>query len=611
VARQTGVDERLIGAFFDLFARTPRTVTAFSMGVNQSADGTSKVNAIINCHLLTGRIGKPGQGPFSITGQPNAMGGREVGGLATMLAAHMEFDNSDHREAVQRFWQAPAIASRPGLKAVELFEAVHAGRIKALWIMATNPAVSLPDSGFTAEALVRCPFVAVSDVTGETQTARHAHVLLPAAAWGEKDGTVTNSERRISRQRAFLPPAGEARPDWRIICDVARAMGFNGFDFDSPAAIFAEHAALTALGNGGTRALDLGRWTGLDGKAYDALQPEQWGGERPFASGTFHTPGGRARFIATPYAATEEVAFQLNTGRIRDQWHTMTRSGLSPRLSGHLAEPYLEINRRDAERLGLEHAGLAEVAGPMGRSILRVMVSERVAAGQAFQPIHWSGLHAAEAIANSATARRVDPISGQPAFKLSPVRIRRFDAQWFAFGVSVQRPDLHYPYWARSTLQRGYAFECAGSDSSQDWLGRISSVLGADPAQSDLAVTEDRSSGLFNAALFCDGVLTGAMFVSAKPVEVSRAWLSSQLGSAAANRQQILAGRPASAADDQGPPVCVCMGVGRLKILEVAATGMAFAQICSTTGAGTNCGSCRPEIMKIAADARPMVIAAE
>ena len=248
VAAACGLTTQEVETFYQLFARVPKTVTVFSMGVNQSASGTEKVNAIINCHLLTGRIGKVGAGPFSITGQPNAMGGREVGGLANMLAAHMDLENADHRQAVQEFWQAPRMASQTGLKAVELFEAVHNGRIKALWIMATNPAVSMPNSNFIAEALQACPFVVLSDVTASTETAQHCDVLLPAQGWGEKDGTVTNSERRISRQRKFMQPAGEARADWKIIADVASTMGFAGFDYTLPAEIFAEHAALPPAG---------------------------------------------------------------------------------------------------------------------------------------------------------------------------------------------------------------------------------------------------------------------------------------------------------------------------------------------------------------------------
>src|SRR5579872_4432922 len=259
VAATTGVPLADIARFFELFVATEKVVTVYSQGVNQSASGTLKVNAIINCHLATGRIGRPGMGPFSVTGQPNAMGGREVGGLANTLDAHLEIDNPEHRRLVQNFWASPAIASKPGLKAVDLFRAVEGGQVKALWIMGTNPADTMPEADRVREAIRNCPFVVVSDVCRATDTTALAHVLLPSAAWGEKDGTVTNSERRMSRQRRFLPVPGEALPDWRQIAEVAKGMGYrDAFAYRSPAEILAEYARLTATQNAGRRGLDLG-----------------------------------------------------------------------------------------------------------------------------------------------------------------------------------------------------------------------------------------------------------------------------------------------------------------------------------------------------------------
>ena len=266
IASMTGLSERELQAFYSLFARTEKAVTVYSQGVNQSSIGTDKVNAIINCHLATGRIGRPGMGPFSVTGQPNAMGGREVGGLANMLAVHLDIENPEHRDIAQRFWKSPAIADKQGLKAVDLFRAVADGRIKALWIMATNPVDSMPDADAVKKALEICPFVVVSDIDAETDTTPFADVLLPSAAWGEKNGTVTNSERRISRQRAFLPPAGEAKPDWWQMAEVGKRLGFEeAFDWPGPAAIFAEYAAMTAFENSGSRDLDIGAHAGIGG----------------------------------------------------------------------------------------------------------------------------------------------------------------------------------------------------------------------------------------------------------------------------------------------------------------------------------------------------------
>jgi assimilatory nitrate reductase catalytic subunit len=458
VAKACEVPEHEIEAFYKLFANTAKTVTAFSMGVNQSTSGTDKVNAIINCHLLTGRIGKPGTGPFSITGQPNAMGGREVGGLANMLAAHMDIENADHRAAVQNFWQSPRMAKKPGLKAVDLFEAVHNGHIKALWIMATNPAVSMPNSNFIAQALQKCPFVVVSDVTANTETAKFAHVLLPAQGWGEKDGTVTNSERRISRQRQFIKPAGQARADWNIMAEVAKAMGFSGFDYTCPADIFAEHAALTSVANAGSRNLNLSE---IAIQNYDTLAPQQWGGERPFANGKFQTPNGKARFVPTLYNAMTRYNLTLNTGRIRDQWHTMTRTGLVPRLFGHRAEPHVELSAYDAQHLEIAAASLVEIHSAHGKSLARALVSESVKRGHLFQPMHWSSRFANNSQSNVLMAQQRDPVSGQPALKSAQVSLRPYKAAWFGFGIAQKAISSQADYFAARPLKTGHAFETA------------------------------------------------------------------------------------------------------------------------------------------------------
>ena len=276
-ALATGLSEQDVAAFFQMFAGTPRVVTLYSQGVNQSAQGTDKVNAIINCHLATGRIGKTGASPFSLTGQPNAMGGREVGGLANQLAAHMGFTPPEI-DRVRRFWKAPRIATHEGLKAVQMFEAIARGEIKALWVIGTNPAVSLPNADAAREALKKLELFVVSEnVTSNDTVDAGAHVLFPAQAWGEKSGTVTNSERRISRQRAFLSSPGETRPDWWIIGEVAKRLGFGAaFNFTSAADIFREHAALSAFENDGNRDFDIGGLTALSDEAFDAMAPVQW-----------------------------------------------------------------------------------------------------------------------------------------------------------------------------------------------------------------------------------------------------------------------------------------------------------------------------------------------
>jgi assimilatory nitrate reductase catalytic subunit len=584
-----------VTAFFKLFALHAKTVTAFSMGVNQSASGTDKVNAIINCHLLTGRIGKAGAGPFSITGQPNAMGGREVGGLANMLAAHLDIENAEHRATVQDFWQSPRMADKPGLKAVDLFEAVHAGQIKALWIMATNPVVSMPNAGFVAEALRRCPFVVVSDVSATSETAKYGHVLLPAQGWSEKDGTVTNSDRHVSRQRTFLPAVGEARPDWRIISDVAQAMGFEGFAFDRPAQIYAEHARLTQ------RAHALGMKLHLEAQDYEHMSPTRWGEAHVFADGVFPTASGKANFIATRFEALPTQDFTLNTGRIRDQWHTMTRTGLVPRLFSHRAEPYLEIAPADAKRLGITPASLVTVTGPEGDSVLRALVSDAVKPGDVFQPMHWSGTHASGALANSYARGTKDPVSGQPALKSVSVDVKPFAATWYGFGISIHKHVPPADYCAWRPLKHGMAFECAGLVCPEDWTSLINFGAG------DLASLQSSDGTSFRCAITRHGRIVFAFFASAEPVEVSRSWLEQQL-LADVNPLLVLAGRPHKAGDDQGAILCSCMHVGGKRLAHFIAAHPAanLETVCRETGAGTGCGSCRVEIRKmIHENARP------
>src|SRR5690606_1175543 len=388
VAGHTGLDADAITTFYQWFRDTEKVVTCYSQGVNQSSAGTDKVNSLINCHLATGRIGRPGMGPFSLTGQPNAMGGREVGGLANQLAAHMDFAPEDI-DRVGRFWQAPTMATKPGLKTVDLFEAVHAGRVKAVWIMATNPVVSLPDADRVKQALAACDFVVVSDCVRHTDTTELAHVLLPALGWGEKDGTVTNSERRISRQRRLLPPPGEARPDWWIITHLARRMGFReAFSYESARDIFIEHAALSGFENTPTQRLrdfDISGLAHLSPTEYDALQPLQWpvtadapqGTARLFTDQRYFTPSGKACLVAitprppvNPLTATFPLS--LNTGRIRDQWHTMSRTGLASQLNEHRSEPFVEVHPEDAKHWGLRPGEIAVVSSPHGRMLARV-----------------------------------------------------------------------------------------------------------------------------------------------------------------------------------------------------------------------------------------------
>jgi assimilatory nitrate reductase catalytic subunit len=617
VASATGLSLAELNRFYNLVIANEKTVTVYSQGVNQSSAGTDKVNAIINTHLLTGRIGKPGCGPFSVTGQPNAMGGREVGGLATLLAAHMEIENAEHRALVQTFWQSPKIAEKPGHKAVDLFQAIHDGRVKAVWIMATNPVDSLPDADFVRAALETCPFVAVSDVAENTDTGRHAHVLLPALAWGEKDGTVTNSERRISRQRALRQAPGEARADWDIVCDVARRMGFeHGFSFNSPAAIFREHAALSGERNGGARDFDISAFADISDTDYDALAPFQWprlagsqAGEEPhrfFGDGRFFTASGRAHFVPTPFRGVAtpidaEHPFVLNTGRIRDQWHTMTRTGRAETLSQHIAEPFAELNPLDAARLGVEAAGLVRVSNARGSVLLRAQITDRQRRGSVFAPIHWTDEFASAARIDTLVAPMVDPLSGQPEFKATPVAVEAFDPAWFGFALSREKPqNLDCAYWARARTEGGWRLELAGAAPVPDWDFFARASLGLD-ASAELIVTRDAGAGAYRCVALEGGEVRGLLLVARTPVAAARAWLCEQFARPDAEPSSLLAGRPSRTTRDPGRKICVCFNVGANTILDAIEekTLRDAAAVGEATLAGTGCGSCKPEIERL------------
>jgi len=605
-ARQTdssdsGLSAQEHAAFFDLWANTKKVVTVYSQGVNQSVCGTDKVNAILNCHLATGRIGKRGMGPFSVTGQPNAMGGREVGGLANMLANHLELENADHRQVVQDFWESPTICTAAGLKAVDLFQACADGRIKALWVMSTNPAVSLPDADGVAAAIANVPFVVTSDIIEKTDTNDLAHVLLPATGWGEKDGTVTNSERRISRQKAFLPAPAQARPDWQIISDVAGHMGFgDAFSYQKPADIFAEYVALDAAVSHFPRDLDLSIFADAD---YAALVPTQWpqNGRRFFADGQFYHPDGKARMIAVKAPKLSKSRFALNTGRNRDQWHTMTRTGKSERLGTHLAEPYVEINPADAAQLGASAGALVKVQSIYGQSILRALITPRIAKGQLFAPMHWTRQRTKNGTLNSIIAPIADPFSGQPALKSGAVSATVYKPQWYGFLASLTQPTPQTPYAAIAKTQGGWQAELASRKMPTDWDAELRKLSGL--IDGDVAMQTDPTAGTVRMAVTQAGRITGLFFASATPVVLSRTTIVGLIGTDTPPLA-ALAGQSGSDQPDAGATVCACFNVGRNTLLSAAANGArSVAALGDVTCAGTNCGSCKPELKALLAGA--------
>ena len=616
VAQVCELNEQDINQFFQLFSNTEKVVTLYSQGINQSSSGTDKSNTIINCHLITGRIGRIAMGPFSITGQPNAMGGREVGALSNQLAVHMELDNPEHHDLVSRFWQTENLASTSGLKAVVMFEAIGDGKIKAIWVIATNPVVTLPNADKVRRAIENCDLVIVSECELNTGTAARADILLPALAWGEKTGTVTNSERRISRQRSFLSHPGEAEEDWWILSEVAKRMGFgDAFNYQSSADIFREHAALSGFENDGKRDFDISKLADLADKQYDELLPVQWpvtpekptGTKRLFEDRHFFTATGKAQLIPIvprlpQNPVTTEFPLILNTGRVRDQWHTMTRTARSPRLNNHISEPVLQVHPVDASKYQLKNSGIASLESQWGNMLARVVVTEEQLVGSVFVPMHWNDFLASKGRVNALVNPVVDPISGQPESKHTPIRIKPYRPAWygFLFSRTALKPS-DSEYWVKIKGQQFYRYELAGEATMENPSDWAKSQLGEEGEWIEFL---DHGENRFRAAKIVDKQLESVVFIASESDLPTRSWLSQLFSESTLTdekRMSLLAGKPGSSLADCGAMVCACFGVGENTILGVVKNGSTktVEEIGSLLKAGTNCGSCIPEIQKI------------
>ena len=607
VAAFCGLPPAEVAAFYQDFIAAPRAITLYTMGINQSSSGSDKCNAIINVHFASGKFGREGCGPFSLTGQPNAMGGREVGGLATMLAAHMNFEPADLAR-VARFWGTERLAQTPGLMAVDLFAAIGRGEVKAVWIMGTNPAVSLPDSHAVSQALKRCPLVIVSEIAAQTETSQYAHIRFPALGWGEKNGTVTNSERRISRQRAFLPAPGEARADWWIIARVAERLGFGAaFAWQHPHEVFSEHAALSGFENNGQRAFDISGLAELSREAWDELAPVRWPVSRHNVTLDLYRgwrSDGRLRMVpVTPRSMQAQVQplypLILNSGRIRDQWHTMTRTGSVPRLMQHIAQPIVEVSPQDAAHFALLPGGLARISSPHGVMVAKVVVTESQRRGSLFTPMHWNDCFARQGKVNGLVASVVDPHSGQPESKQTAVRIAPWQPLWQGELYSRSEVPLpgHLHWWRKAAPGLHHVTLCGDRLVQHEMLAWCQ--------QQGWQVQLANAGEIWHLLAWLDGRLmlgfwSGDALPEVDDALVCRAF--NEAPQALAARHALLSGqdlaRPAV-----GKIVCSCFSVGEKTILEAIEK-----QGCRTAGelgerlkCGTNCGSCIPELKALLA----------
>ncbi len=603
-----------VTAFYALFSKSSSAVSFYSMGVNQSASGVDKCNAIINVHLASGKILKPGCGPFSITGQPNAMGGREVGGLANQLASHMDIHNETHRDLVQRFWQSPNIAQKNGDMAVDMFNNIAQGKIKAVWIMATNPVVSMPNRNAVIDALEKCELVVVSDCVANNDTMPFADIQLPATGWLEKNGTVTNSERRISRQRGIVPPLAEARHDWQIICDVAKAMGFEGFDFTHPAGIFNEWCQLTGFENNGQRQLNLFALSGMGESEYDAMRPVQWPlainlqPTQVFPNNQFSTVSGNAQFVAVeqrlPIQQTDEqFPLVMNSGRIRDQWHTMTRSGLATALNEHISKPFITLNPIDATPLGVVSGDIVQAASAVGHVLAYAEVSSDVTQGACFMPIHWNKQFASSANASNLYQSVFDPISGQPESKHAAVNLKKaLFEQYFSLyvseGVPLQ-PHVVMDFWVKSQSSNYSRIEGAlGIDSKIN--------AGVDELLTCQQVTQVQGEWIKTVSeqqisIVClqAGRLMVAAFFDVKSINLSAVWVSNLLGSSRLSFTEVqsLLNMSPNEEYEQGRQICSCFKVREKQIMNAIESGITTVSgLGRELKCGTNCGSCKSEL---------------
>jgi assimilatory nitrate reductase catalytic subunit len=639
------------------------TLSLYCQGLNQSSSGTDKNVALINLHLLTGQIGKPGAGPFSLTGQPNAMGGREVGGLANLLSAHRDLAHAEHRAEVAALWGVDAVPSKPGKTAVEMFQAAADGAIELLWIVCTNPAQSMPDQAMVRRALERCPFVVVQEAYATTATAVCADLLLPATSWGEKDGTVTNSERRISRVRPAAPAPGLARDDWRIAVDVARrleallppsarpitnpsigdsparALARDGrptlFAYDSPESVWNEHRESTR-----GRDLDI---TGLSYAMLDTEGPQTWplregqtrGAQRLYTDGLFATPDGRAVLVAVqprPLAETRNAhrPFSLTTGRLRDQWHGASRTGTIARLFGDAARPVVELHPTDLERLRVARGNLVRIESSRGHLVLPIEPSESVAPAQAFVAMHWGSEYLAGQGVNALTTGAYCPTSKQPELKHAAVKITKAALPWrLCASAWLPTDEAHVrrsavmalirdlPYAAcvpfgRDGESTGLRLHIADTVALQDDVVRgIEVLLGLDTA--DVMRYADARAGRFRAlrltrtAPEAPSTLQALLLIGDIGDEGLAERLDAWLVDAVPidDHRALMSGRfGTGSSTPRRVQVCNCFDVDEARIVATleGSEGAAVQRLAALQNAlhcGTQCGSCLPRLREL------------
>ena len=644
VAETCGISEDDLIQAARWFGTSKAALSLYCQGLNQSSSGTAKNASLINLHLATHQIGKPGAGPFSLTGQPNAMGGREVGGMANLLSAHRDLANPEHRAEVAKFWGIDDVPSRPGKTAVEMFEAVRAGDIKILWIACTNPAQSLPDQKLVREALEKAELVIVQEAYRTTATVDYADVLLPATTWSEKEGTVTNSERRITRFKPVLGKPAETRHDWEIVIDCARkleaVMGKTTtlFPFASTEEIWNEHRESTR-----GRDLDI---TGLSFRILEEQGPQQWpfpegatsGKKRLYEDGLFPTASGRAKFVNAVYKPVAEPVdarfpFRLTTGRLRDQWHGMSRTGTVAQLFAHAAEPAVVLAQTDMDRRLFKNGDLVHVTSKRGSQILPVVAGDDMRGGQAFIGMHWgeeyvSGRGHGDGATygvNTLTLPVLDPSSKQPELKHAAVKLLKAELPWrfLVFGWIDESQALALQSSLRACMRKFAYASC--TLFGRDKVGVLFRAADDYPASIELTKEIESRFGIAGASvlryddtrrgnarhiLVKDGKLAAVSLAGDISAEHwLKEYLEGELPVAALGRMLLMpSNKTPEGFKARGRIVCTCLNVAETEIAEVLAKqdmvnyGSSEAMLASLQGklkCGTNCGSCVPELKKM------------
>ncbi|MDQ6957005.1 MAG: molybdopterin-dependent oxidoreductase [Mariprofundaceae bacterium] len=602
-----------------------KTLSFWTMGLNQSTSGSDKNNALINLHLATGQVGKEGCGPFSLTGQPNAMGGREVGGLANMLAAHRDYHNPEHRKEVADYWGVDDVPCKPGLTATELFSALEEGTVKAVWIACTNPIVSMPDAKRAEAALKKAELVVVSDAYHPTDTTKFAHVLFPASGWAEKEGTITNTERRITHLQQAIPKAGVSKDDWKIVTDFAVCLGeklgkdwSQAFAYKTAGDVFDEHCGLT-------KGVDIDI-SGLSYAVLDEYGAQQWPfkkGDKPnqvkrlYTDHVYETADKKAHFVDVDYIPVaeptdDEYPISLTTGRIRDQWHTMTKSGAVPQLMQHVSMPTLQIHPDDAAEYGIEDEALVAIDSRRGRVIAPAQISKDIRSGLVFLPMHWGKMTAQAGRANDLIQTAIDPHSKEPEFKHAAVKIQPFKAAWH--GMMLMAGDK---VKLGREMIAGYSYGvlfCAGTDHPVTSIDlactktlkdtqykRLDQML--EQGQSFETLTySDRKHGINRKAWLDDGRLVAVRWVGGDISEAK--WLRKLMlegRDVGELRPYLLApGGPVDKQDTKGKIICACNNVGELELQAAIEAGSnTIEKLKGCTMAGTGCGSCVPEMKRL------------